>query len=83
MVLTTYGSALIPMGLKLDDRRGILLDGALADLADVHEVSEVLVVIEGIADDKVVRHLEAHVVGAEAIAQRGLLAYQGRDLEKN
>ena len=82
-MVSTHDSALTPLGIMLDDRCGVLLDGALADLADVHEVSEVLVVIEGIADDKVVRHLEAHVVGAEAIAQRGLLAYQGRDLENN
>ena len=82
-MVSTHDSALTPLGIMLDDRRGVLLDGALADLADVHEVPEVLVVIEGVADDKVVGHLEANVVGAEAVAQRGLLAHEGRNLENN
>ncbi len=51
----------------------------VVDDADVHEVPEVLVVVEGVADNELVGDFEAHVVGHVAVAERRALAQEARD----
>ena len=53
--------------------RLVLLFTEVVDFADVFEVPEVLVVVEGVSDNELVRNLEASVV-------RGVLVGQGRPL---